>query len=180
MKEKIPICLWLTGLSGAGKTTLGHYLQKEMLRLNIEFVLIDGDDLRMGLSRDLGFTLTERTENIRRAAELSRLILRSDVNVICCFISPTQEIRQLAKSIIGIRHFVEVFIDAPMEVCIKRDPKGIYTKALQGKIKHVSGIDSPYEPPELADIYINTADTSINLAVNKLLNETLALIKAQS
>jgi len=177
LKKVKPLCIWFTGLSGAGKTTLGTNLKKKMHHLNYPFLIVDGDDIRKGISKDLGFTILDRKENIRRAAELSKIILQSGFNVICCFISPSKRMRQLAKSIVGTLHFVEVFVDAPVEVCIKRDPKGIYAKALKGEIRHVSGIDSPYEPPFLADIYINTVDSSINACTNKLVKEILSLIQ---
>ena len=168
MKKSKPLCVWFTGLSGAGKTTLGTLLKEKMDDTNIPFVLIDGDVLRKGLNKDLGYTLPDREENIRRASELTKIILNAGVNVICCFISPTRKIRETARLIAGEQHFVEVFVDASLEECKIRDPKGLYKKASMGQIKNVSGIDSVYEAPEPADIHVDTVNLSVSDSINKI------------
>jgi len=123
------ICIWFTGLSGAGKTTLAKALQKRLNGINIPSVLLDGDILRKGVNNDLGFTPDARNENIRRAAEMAKIILESNVIVICAFISPTDSVRLLAKQIVGKDNYLEIFVNTPLKVCIDRDPKGLYKKA---------------------------------------------------
>ena len=176
LKKTTPICLWFTGLSGAGKTTLGNHLKSKMNEQGFPFVLIDGDDMRNGINHDLGFTLEARRENIRRAAEMTRIILKSGINVICCFISPTRQIRSLARSIVKEKHFIEVFVNASVEICRQRDPKGIYDRALRGQILHVSGIDSPYEPPNLPDIHIDTMNYSVEQCLRDISDSILPLL----
>lgn len=160
--------LWFTGLSGSGKTTLAKALEIELFKRGYLTVLIDGDIIRLGLNSDLGFSLKEREENIRRVAEISKLFCHSGVICLNCFISPTNKIRKLAKEIIGKNDFIEIFVDAPLELCEKRDVKGLYSKARKGEIENFTGISADYEVPEFPDIVINTSKLNIEKSVNKI------------
>jgi adenylylsulfate kinase len=163
-------CIWLTGLSGAGKTTIAHALHERLHELNLASVILDGDILRKGLNKNLGFTDDDRKENIRRAAEMAKIILESRSFVICAFISPTIKIRQLAKQIIGNNNYLEVYVDTPIDVCIKRDTKGLYKKAMNGELKSFVGIDKNYEAPVNPDIKIETLNQNIKENVCKIIN----------
>lgn len=156
LSENTPKCIWFTGLPSSGKTTISRMLKARFDEVGLPSVLLDGDPLRQGLNKGLGFAEADREENIRRAAELARLILSSGVNVICAFISPTNKIRGLAKGIIGKENFVEVFVDSPLETCIKRDPKKQYFKAQQGELINFTGIDAPYEAPDTPALKVET------------------------
>ncbi len=162
-------CIWFTGLSGSGKTTLANELKKEFDAISLPSVILDGDIIRKGLNKDIGFSETARKENIRRVAEIAKIILQSDIMVICAFMSPTNDIRQLVKNILG-NYYIEVFVDTPIEVCINRDVKGIYKKALNGEIKHLSGIDSPYEKPISPEITIITENSEPQQGVSLILD----------
>ena len=148
--------LWFTGLSGSGKTTIAHHLEKRLHGQGFFTMVLDGDNVRSGINSNLGFSEDDRKENIRRIAEISKLFLNCGVITINCFVSPTREIRDLAKSIIGEKDFVEIFVNAPLEVCEQRDVKGLYKKARAGEIKDFTGIDAPFEAPEKANIEIRT------------------------
>lgn len=161
-------CIWLTGLSGSGKTTLAVELKKELDAKNITTVVLDGDILRNGLNKDLGYTQEARKENVRRAAEIAKIILTSDVMVISAFMSPTEEIRAMLRDILGDLYF-EVFVDTSLEVCIQRDVKGLYKRALKGELKNVSGIDAPFEIPESPDVVISTETTSPEIGAKRIL-----------
>lgn len=165
MKNKV---IWLTGLSGSGKTTIA----KKIVELGIEGIQLDGDVIREGLCKDLGFSYEDRKENIRRIAELSKIFIKNKKSCICTFISPTKEIRALAKSIIGSENFIEIYINTPLEVCISRDVKGHYKKAKQGKIKNFTGIDSLYEPPENPDLVLDCYNLNVDKSA-KILFEYL-------
>lgn len=167
--------IWLTGLSGAGKTTIANGLER-MLAANGYFTrVLDGDVIRRGISRDLGFSPDHRQENIRRIAEVNKLFNQAGVITINAFISPTREIRDLARNIIGKERFIEVFVEASLQVCISRDPKGLYKKALAGEIRDFTGMDAPYEEPEQPDLVINTErvteDDAIELAFRFVLDK---------
>jgi adenylylsulfate kinase len=151
-----PKIIWFTGLSGAGKTTLSLALNKIILRRGYFTKVFDGDIIREGLCKDLGFSDADRLENIRRIAEVAKLFADHGMIVICSFISPTTEMRNLAKKIIGKERFIEVYVNCTLEVCENRDVKGLYAKARQGLIKNFTGIDSIYEPPEHPDIELRT------------------------
>ncbi len=143
--------IWLTGLSGAGKTTIAE----KVIELGYNATKLDGDIMRKGLCKDLGYTIDDRRENIRRVAEVSKILIKNNINCICSFISPTKEIRDLAKEIIGEQNFIEVHIDTPLNKCIERDTKGYYKKAKSGQLKNFTGINSVYEPPIQPNIKLN-------------------------
>ena len=162
------VSFWLTGLSGSGKTTIAKILEEELFNNNILAKLIDGDIIRSEINTDLGYSISDRTENIRRAATISKMFNDCGIVVINCFISPTQNIRSLAKEIIGSENFYEIFINCPLDICEQRDPKGMYKKARRGDIKNFTGISSIYEKPENADLVIDTGNTTIEDSVKIL------------
>ena len=163
--------LWFTGLSGSGKTTLAIALEKKLEEKGFFTQVLDGDNVRTGINNNLGFSSEDRTENIRRIAEVSKLFLNCGIITINSFVSPAISMRKMAKDIIGGEDFVEIFINTPLEICEKRDVKGLYHKARSGIIKDLTGIGSDYEPPLAADIEINTNDLSINDSVELIFNE---------
>jgi len=171
------IVIWLTGLSSSGKSTIGLGLEKELNKRGFITQVLDGDNVRESINKNLGFSEEDRKENIRRIAEVSKLFLDCGIITICCFISPTHEIRNIARSIIGKDNFHEVFINAPIEVCEKRDVKGLYEKALKGEIKNFTGISSPYELPENFDLELKTDELSIEESVNKAVKHISPLIE---
>jgi len=156
LKHQKPAVLWFTGLSGSGKSTLANLVERTLLADGRHTYLLDGDNVRHGLNRDLGFTDADRVENIRRVAETAKLFVDAGLIVLVSFISPFRSERRMARELMGEGEFVEIFIDTPLEVCIARDPKGLYQKARAGAIKNFTGIDSPYEPPEHAEIVLQT------------------------
>ena len=160
-----PAVLWLTGLSGTGKSTIANLLEKQLYSLGIHTYLLDGDNVRHGLSRDLGFTAADRVENIRRIGEVAKLMVDAGLIVISAFISPFQAERELARRLVNDYEFIEIFVDTPLEVLEQRDPKGLYKKARKGELKNFTGIDSPYEAPEEPDIRIDTTRLSAEEAV---------------
>ena len=159
MKLQTPAVLWFTGLSGSGKSTIANLLEKKLYAAGRHTYLLDGDNIRHGLNRDLGFTDADRVENIRRVAEVARLMADAGLVVLVSFISPFQAERQAARDRMG-RDFVEVFVDTPFEECAKRDPKGLYARAKAGEIRNFTGLDSPYEPPEAPEIHLRTLGKS--------------------
>jgi adenylylsulfate kinase len=146
LKQK-GISIWFSGLSGSGKSTLSKLLEKRLFDLSYKTVLLDGDNTRMHLNRDLGFSLEDRSENIRRIAEVSKLLNDSGIITISCFISPTEEIRELAETIIGPENFYLIYTNSSLATCMQRDTKGLYKKAIENKIPHFTGISSPFEEP---------------------------------
>jgi bifunctional enzyme CysN/CysC len=148
--------LWLTGLSGAGKSTVATELERELFAMGLHTYILDGDNIRHGLSANLGFSPEDRTENVRRVAEVARLLMDAGVLVITAFISPYRDDRRLARSLVNEGEFVEVHVDAPLEVCEQRDPKGLYKKARAGEIANFTGVSAPYEPPEQPDLVVHT------------------------
>jgi adenylylsulfate kinase len=161
--------IWMCGLSGAGKSTIAFELERELYDHGYIAQVLDGDCLRSGLNKDLGFSTEDRTENLRRIAELSRLFISGGIITINAFISPSCEIRDQARRIIGHQDFIEVFINAPLQICEQRDKKGLYEKARLGLIKDFTGIDSPFEAPENPSIEIKTNELGIQESVDKLL-----------
>lgn len=172
-----PKVIWMTGLSGAGKTTLSLVIQNELRKRGYFTKIFDGDIVRTGLCKDLGYSLEDRLENIRRIAEVAKLFKDSGIIVICSFISPTHEIRRLAKEIIGEDHFIEVYVNATLEVCEERDVKGLYAKARKGLIKDFTGIDSVFEPPLKPDIELRTDFWSVDKTARYLLRRIIPRIK---
>jgi adenylylsulfate kinase len=172
--------IWLTGLSGSGKSTIALELEKKLFTIGYFSQVLDGDNIRSGICNNLGFSEEDRKENIRRIAEISKLYLNSGIISIVSFISPTVESRDIAKKIIGQEDFIEVFISTPIELCEKRDVKGLYKKARTGEIKNFTGIDQPYEIPLNADLEINTAEQTIDESVELLYNFIENKIKIKS
>jgi bifunctional enzyme CysN/CysC len=148
--------VWFTGLSGAGKSTIANRLEQKLLALGGHTMLLDGDNVRHGLNRDLGFTDTDRVENIRRLGEVAKLMADAGLVVICAFISPFRADRQMAREIAAPHDFIEVFVDTPLDECIRSDPKGLYAKAQAGAIPNFTGLDSPYEAPEQPEVRLDT------------------------
>ncbi|MDR3543917.1 MAG: adenylyl-sulfate kinase [Desulfosporosinus sp.] len=163
--------IWFTGLSGSGKSTLSNALDKRLYDLGIRTFLLDGDNIRQGLNKDLGFSNTERTENIRRVAEVAKLLLETGMIVIVAFISPYQRDRQLAQEVIGMENFLEIFVQCSLEECERRDPKGLYIKARRGEIPHFTGITDPYESPENPEIIVRTEEERAEVATERILGE---------
>ena len=168
--------VWFTGLSGSGKSTLAVQLEAQLHNLGYKTYLLDGDNIRAGLNKDLSFTDEGRIENIRRIGEVSKLLLDAGVIVLSAFISPFQADRDQVKEIVGAQNYVEVFVDAPLEVCEQRDVKGLYKKARAGEVKNFTGIDSPYEAPSRADVVIPTGSLSIDESIGKLMEFVLPKI----
>jgi adenylylsulfate kinase len=162
--------LWFTGLPCAGKTTLATRLAAELRSAGRQVVLLDGDDLRAGLCRDLGFSEQDRQENIRRAAETAALLNRQGFYVCCSFVSPLEELRVLAREIIGRDAFVEVFVDTPVEICEARDVKGMYARARRGEVKQFTGVSAGFELPVHAEIVLKAGSDSISSCVESLLD----------
>jgi len=167
--------IWFTGLSGSGKSTIATALEKRLFSLGRHTYVLDGDNVRHGLNRDLGFTDVDRVENIRRVAEVSRLMVDAGLLVIVSFISPFSSERDAARNLMGEGEFIEVFVDAPLEVCESRDPKGLYKKARRQELMNFTGIGSPYEAPEHPDVHLETAQLSVEAAVEQL----VALLEAK-
>ncbi|MFY0687809.1 MAG: adenylyl-sulfate kinase [Cyclobacteriaceae bacterium] len=166
-----PKLIWLTGLSGSGKSTLASQLETYLFNKGIQTYILDGDNVRSGLNRDLDFSDTSRRENIRRISEVSGLFIDAGLVVITAFISPFEEERQIAKDLVGDINFIEVHVDCPLEVCESRDVKGLYAKARKGLIPNFTGIDSPFEIPANPDVRINTADLSLDESLRILIKE---------
>jgi adenylylsulfate kinase len=168
-KNQVPKCIWLTGLSGSGKSTLANALEVALTEQGKHTYLLDGDNVRHGLNKNLGMSDEDRTENIRRVSEVAKLMVDAGLVVITAFISPFRADRDAARVLFEDGEFVEVFADAPLEECEKRDPKGLYKKARAGEIKEFTGIDSPYEAPANAEVVINTAEHDIGECVRQLI-----------
>ena len=169
--------VWLTGLSGAGKTTLAKHLERALFDKGFLTQVLDGDNIRTGINNNLGFSDTDRFENIRRIAEISKLFVNCGVITINCFISPTEDIREMARQIIGKDDFIEVYVNAPLKTCEERDVKGLYSRARRGEIKEFTGITSPFETPENIDIEIRTDLQSVEDSVEQLLQVILPRIQ---
>ena len=168
IKNQKGCVIWLTGLSGSGKSTIANELEYQLNKMKYHTYLLDGDNIRTGLNSDLGFSEKDREENIRRISEVAKLFLDAGIITITAFISPFRKDREKAREIIG-KNFIEVFVDTQIEECIKRDPKGLYKKALNGEIKEFTGISSPYEKPVSPDIYINTTKNDIISSVELII-----------
>lgn len=169
MSGRSSAVVWLTGLSAAGKTSLATRLVQRLSALGRHACMLDGDEVRRGLNKDLGFTLTDRAENMRRVAEVARLMVDAGLIVVTALISPLRTERQLARQLFRPGEFVEVFLDVPLTVAESRDPKGLYRRARSGELKNFTGIDSPYEPPEAPELHLDTARLSPDQAAEVLL-----------
>ena len=168
---------WLTGLSGAGKTSLAEAVAQRLRRRGLSATVLDGDIMRGGLCSDLGFSEKDREENIRRCAEVARLMaLAGGQLCLCAFITPLESMRRIVRNIVPERHLREIFVDCDLQTCIRRDPKGNYAKALQGRMCGYTGIDAPFEAPPAPDLLLRTADESLAESVNRLLAYVLAQI----
>jgi adenylyl-sulfate kinase len=172
--------VWFTGLSGSGKSTLAVQLEAQLYKLGFKTYLLDGDNIRAGLNKDLSFTDEGRFENIRRIGEVSKLFLDAGVIVLSAFISPFQADRDQVKKIVGAENYIEVFVDAPLAICEQRDVKGLYKKARAGEVKNFTGIDSPYEPPTHADVVIPTGELSIDQSIGRLMDFVLPKVSLSS
>lgn len=174
--QQQPKVIWFTGLSGSGKSTLAVQLELRLHKANFKCCMLDGDNIRTRLNKDLGFSDSDRKENIRRTAEVSRLLLDSGVIVLCVFISPFEADRAMAREIVGAENLIEVFIDCPLDVCEERDPKGLYKRARSGEVKSFTGISSPYERPTNPNITIATNKLSIEESVDILADQIIPRI----
>ncbi|MBV23358.1 MAG: adenylyl-sulfate kinase [Euryarchaeota archaeon] len=173
-KSQTPKIIWFTGLSGSGKSSIANILEKKLQALGKHTITLDGDNMRHGLNRDLGFTAADRVENIRRVGEVAKLMVNSGLICITSFISPFDSERKMARSLVSENEFIEVFIDTPLSVCEERDVKGLYAKARSGQIPNFTGISSPYEPPEKPEIRIDTTKLSAEAAANQIIEFILA------
>ncbi len=170
LKQK-GIAVWMTGLSGSGKTTIAVALEKALAEKGILTQVLDGDNIRTGINSNLGFSATDRTENIRRIAEVARLFVHCGVVTICCFVSPTEKLRRTAKKIIGASDFVEVYIKTALAVCEERDVKGLYAKARKGEIKDFTGVDAVFETPLNPDLILVTRHLPVEESVDIILKK---------
>ncbi|WP_165312533.1 adenylyl-sulfate kinase [Vibrio ziniensis] len=173
LKQQKPVVLWFTGLSGSGKSTVANAVESQLLDLGKHSYLLDGDNIRHGLNKDLGFTDQDRVENIRRIGEVAKLFVDSGMIVLTAFISPFISDREQVRAMLVDGCFLEVFIDTPLEVCEQRDPKGLYKKARAGEIKHFTGIDSEYQAPLNPDIHIKTVDKSVAECAEQIIQQLI-------
>ncbi len=171
------LCVWLTGLSGSGKSTLARAFEHELERRDVHCAVLDGDLLRTGLNHGLGFSEADRTENVRRAAEVARLLVQHGTVAIAALITPTRAMRDHARAIVGEADFVEVFVDAPLDECERRDVKGLYHRARHEQVRHFTGITAPYEAPDRPEVHLRTAEHDIAACLQQLLAFTLPRIQ---
>lgn len=176
-KGFIPKVIWLVGLSGSGKSTLASGLESHLHKLGFSTYILDGDNVRSGLNKDLDFSEESRVENIRRISEVARLFIDAGVIVLTAFISPFEKDRNQARALIGGENFIEIFVDCPLEVCESRDVKGLYKKARAGEIKNFTGIDSPFEAPTNSDLTVDTSTKSLEESLYHLINQIEPLIR---
>lgn len=169
-KGQRPCILWFTGLSGAGKSTIAGALEERLFQSGKHTYLLDGDNVRHGLCRDLGFSDQDRVENIRRVGEVSKLMVDAGLIVLTAFISPFRADRQMVRDVMRAGEFIEVFVDTPQDVCEERDPKGLYAKARRGEIRNFTGIDSDYESPEAPEVRLMAGSQSVEECVDQLMD----------
>ena len=169
IKQQTPKIIWLTGLSGSGKSTIANLIEKKLIAKGRHSYLLDGDNVRHGLNKDLGFTDADRVENIRRVAETANLMLDAGLIVITSFISPFRAERDMARTLFDDDEFIEVFVHASLEVCEQRDPKGLYKNARAGQIKNFTGLDSPYESPLKPELVIDTIEITVEQAADRII-----------
>jgi bifunctional enzyme CysN/CysC len=165
--------LWFTGLSGAGKSTIATLVNEKLHSRGARTLWLDGDKVRRGLNKDLGFTELDRTENIRRIGEVAKLTAETGLIVLCSFISPLRAGRRMLRDLLDSQEFIEVFVDTPIEKCIARDPKGLYRKALAGEIKNFTGVDQAYEPPGNPDLHLFAGDVDANTLAEQVIAELM-------
>lgn len=168
LKEQTPVCIWLTGLSGSGKSTIANALEQHLHSMHFHTMLLDGDNVRHGLCKDLGMSNDDRTENIRRVAEVAKLMTEAGLIVITAFISPFINDRKIARELFAPGEFIEVYVNTSLDVCKERDPKGLYQKAIKGDLKNFTGIGSPYEPPVNPEINLNCGSCSLEESLKNL------------
>ena len=173
IKDQQPLCLWMTGLSGAGKSTLANAVDEKLNQLGKHTYILDGDNLRHGLNQDLGFSMEARNENVRRTAEVARLMVDAGLIVIVGLISPLKVERDHARSLFEKNQFKEIYLSTSLQECEKRDVKGLYQKVRAGDLKDFTGIDSPYEPPEAPEIELNTEHLTVDQAVEVIVKAIL-------
>lgn len=169
MNQQKPVLLWFTGLSGSGKSTIAGALEHALFQRGQRTYLLDGDNVRHGLNKDLGFSDDDRVENIRRIGEVAKLMVDAGLIVLAAFVSPFRADRGLVRCLLAEGEFIEIHVNTPMAVCESRDPKGLYKKARAGGIKHFTGIDSEYEPPNKPEILLNTGESSVEECVEQIL-----------
>lgn len=169
--NQVPKVIWFTGLSGSGKSSLSNALESQLFKEGFSSFILDGDNIRMGLCKDLEFSNKDRIENLRRVAEVCKLMINSGIIVLASFISPLKSHRNLAKKIIGNENFIEIYISTPLATCEKRDTKGLYKKAFKGEISNFTGVTSDYESPENPDIKIDTTNSSIEDSIEIIYNK---------
>jgi adenylyl-sulfate kinase len=169
-KKQQPCILWFTGLSGAGKSTISSAVEQKLFEMGHHTYILDGDNVRHGLNKDLSFSDDDRVENIRRIGEMSKLFVDAGLIVLSAFISPFRSDRAMVRELVGDREFIEIHMDTPLEVCEARDPKGLYKKARLGEIKNFTGIDSNYEAPEQPEVRINTAEMDVETCVEVIID----------
>ena len=173
------LCVWFTGLSGSGKTTIAKGVERELHSRGYLTQVLDGDNIRSGINNNLGFSEADRLENIRRIAEVTKLYINSGIITLNCFVSPTQDIRDLAREIITPEDFIEVYVNAPFSVCEDRDVKGLYKKARAGEIKNFTGLDAPFEAPTNANLEIQTDKMTIAESVQAVVDMLLPKIESK-
>ena len=171
------VMVWFTGLSGSGKSTIAIALERELHKRGLLCRILDGDNIRSGINNNLGFSAEDRVENIRRIAEVSKLFIDTGVITIAAFISPNNELREMASTIIGKDNFLEIYVNTPIEECERRDVKGLYAKARKGEIKDFTGVSAPFEAPEHPALSLDTSVLSLEESVNKLLDLILPKVK---
>lgn len=177
MLGQAPVIIWLTGLSGSGKSTLAGLLEETLYDEGMKTFLLDGDNIRLGLNKDLGFTEIDRKENIRRIAEVAKLMVDAGLIVITAFISPFRQERDFVRQLVGPGEFIEVYVNTPLEICEQRDPKGLYKKVRSGELQHFTGIDSPYEEPLYPELNVETAGRSPEECVQLILDFLLPRVR---
>lgn len=171
------VMVWFTGLSGSGKSTIAIALERELHKRGLLCRILDGDNIRSGINNNLGFSAEDRVENIRRIAEVSKLFIDTGVITIAAFISPNNELREMASTIIGKDNFLEIYVNTPIEECERRDVKGLYAKARKGEVKDFTGVSAPFEAPEHPALSLDTSVLSLEESVNKLLELILPKVK---
>jgi bifunctional enzyme CysN/CysC len=174
LKRQRSAIVWFTGLSGAGKSTIANIVEQRLHAMGHHTMVLDGDNVRHGLNRDLGFTEADRVENIRRCGEVAKLMTEAGLIVLCSFISPYRAERIGVRNLVGEGEFIEVFVDTPIEECMKRDTKGLYAKAKAGTIKNFTGFDAPYEVPEAPEIHLRTIDQTPDKMAERIITDLIA------